>query len=80
MHFVAYFDCIFVFEMRFLSTSFQNGAHMRYAVASTVVAFTQHVQAPPLTEIQRYRTLNIAMWLKYTTAHFLPETAIYVHT
>ena len=59
-----YFDYITVFKALYLWTSVRAGAHMRCVEASNIDASTQHLWAPPLTEVQRYNTV---MWLKYST-------------
>ena len=62
---VVYFTCVTVFKVLYLWTSDKGGVHTRCRAASIAATFTQHVWAPPLTEVQRYSALNAVMSSKY---------------
>ena len=62
---VAYFDHIVAFEALYCWTSIKGGAHIRFIDSLDIHASMKHVWAPPLTEVQWYSTLNMAMESKY---------------
>ena len=64
---VAYFNHITAFEAPYRWTSIKGGAHILYIGSLDIHAFTMHVWAPPLTEVQGYGASNTAMQSKYAT-------------
>ena len=64
---VAYFDHFTTFEVPYHWTSIKGGAHMSFVDSLDIHASTKHVQAPPLTEVQRYGASITAMQSKYAT-------------
>ena len=64
---IAYFDRIGAFEASYRWTSAKGGAHTRFVDAWISNESTKCIWAPPLTEVQRYGTLNAAMRSTYAT-------------
>ena len=64
---VAYFYRVTAFKVPYLRTSVKGGAQTQCVIALIVTTFTQHVLAPPLTEVRRYGALNAVTQSKYAT-------------
>ena len=64
---VAYFECIAAFDAPYRWTSVKGGAHTHSVDSSDIHAFTLHVWALPLTEVQWYGASSTAMRSKYAT-------------
>ena len=62
---IAYYAHTNSFKAIYLRTSVKGGAYTCCIETSHIDATTQHMSAPPLTEVQRYSTLNEQMQSKY---------------
>ena len=71
---VVYFDRIAMFEAPYRWTSVKDGGHMCFVDAWISNKSTKCIWAPPLTEVQRYGTLNTAN-MRQNNLPFLHGTA-----